>query len=71
MKINKTNLPKNKTNKQTSHQNLFAFALVMVQVIMFVLNVWGPTFTNAILASGKSMGIMVCQICVKRTECTQ
>lgn len=42
MNISKSNLPEKK---------LFAFALVMVQVIVSVLNVWSLTFIYAVLAS--------------------
>lgn len=43
MKISKSNLSEKK--------NPFAFALVILQVIVSVLNVWGLTLIYAVLAS--------------------
>lgn len=62
MKINKSNLAENK--------NTFAFALVMVQVVVSVVSVWGLTLIYAVLASQQScsLDINVCQSCVKRPE---
>lgn len=62
IKICKPDLPENK--------NTFAFALVVVQVVVSVVRVWDLTLVYAVLASKQScsLGIMMCQSCVKRPE---
>lgn len=62
MKITESNLLENK--------KIFDFALVMVQVVLSVLSVWGLTLIYAVLTSqqSSSLGINVCQSCVKSPE---